>query len=62
MKKGRFSGRSSQGAGRFEITKKEEPKLFWFLVMLALGLGVFFLISPLLVKMGLISKSFFEGV
>ncbi len=61
MKKGRFSGRSSQG-GRLEITKKKEPKLFWFLVMLMLGLGVFFLISPLLVKMGLISKSFFEGV
>ena len=62
MKKGRFSGGAQQGSGRFEITKKEEPKLFWFLVMLMLGLGVFFMISPLLVKMGLISKSFFEGV
>ena len=61
MKKGRISGRSPQGHG-VEVTKKKEPKLFWFLVMLALGLGVFFLISPLLVKMGLISKSFFEGV
>ena len=61
MKKGRISVKASQG-GRFEITKKKEPKLFWFMVMLMLGIGVFFLIAPLLVKMGLISKSFFEGV